>query len=98
MSVWLHGESIGPYGTSWGSNGLHGVSWGRLTGIEWCGRHCSLILWLKVYPGDQPCGSSAYPLDQRNLSHRVDGGGLILQQPLSLCRNEPTHASPPARP
>src|SRR5258708_5440924 len=30
----FHKESIGPYGISWGSNGLHGVSWGRLTGIE----------------------------------------------------------------
>src|SRR5258707_14875856 len=46
----FHKESIGPYGISWGSNGLHGVSWGRLTGIEGCGRYCSLILWLKGYP------------------------------------------------
>jgi hypothetical protein len=29
-----------------------------------------------------PCGSSAYPLDQRHLSHRVEGGWLILQQSL----------------
>src|SRR5258707_6036514 len=31
-----------------------------------------------------PCGSSAYPLDHTNLSHRVEGGWLILQQSLSL--------------
>src|SRR5258708_14231122 len=31
-----------------------------------------------------PCGSSAYPLDQRQLSHRVEGGWLILQQSLNI--------------
>src|SRR5258708_26792920 len=33
-----------------------------------------------------PCGSSAYPLDQRHLSQRVEGGWLILQQSLILLR------------
>src|ERR1700687_4685931 len=31
-----------------------------------------------------PCGSSAYPLDQQHLSHRVEGAWLILQQSLNL--------------
>ncbi len=34
ISDCFHKESIGPYGISLGSKGLHGVSWGRLEGIE----------------------------------------------------------------
>jgi hypothetical protein len=30
----FHKEFIGLYGNFWDPNGLHGVSWGRLTGIE----------------------------------------------------------------
>src|SRR5260221_9974510 len=37
-----------------------------------------------LYPVDQPSGSSAAPLDQRPLSHRVEGGWLILQLSLNL--------------
>src|SRR5258708_14073320 len=46
------------------------------------------MMWplLQLAPVAQglPCGSSAYPLDQRHLSQRVEGGWLILQQSLSV--------------
>jgi hypothetical protein len=43
-----------------------------------------LLLQLDHVAQGLPCGSSAYPLDQRHLSHRVEGGWLILQQSLTL--------------
>jgi hypothetical protein len=58
--------------------GFIGVSWGRLTSNELCGR----LLQLDPVAQRLPSGSSAYPLDQRHLSHRVEGGWLILQQSL----------------
>src|SRR5258708_7688249 len=46
------------------------------------------MIWplLKLDPVAQglPCGSSAYPLDQRHLSHRVEGGWLILGRVLAF--------------
>src|SRR5258708_37873893 len=41
-----------------------------------------LLLQLNPVAEGLPCGSSADPLDQRHLSHRVEGGWLILQQSL----------------
>src|SRR5258708_22415998 len=42
------------------------------------------LLQLDSVAKGRPCGSSAYPLDQRHLSKRVEGGWLILQQSLNL--------------